>query len=78
MILKKVVIIQKIKHFKTEGFLCQKQESIIDEVCGIFSYSKIVDVKIGNPVNMSIGEYLTIKQRRLTSWSKTSIYMFKY
>ena len=41
-----VVILQKVSQVKSEGFICQKYESTIDELCGMFSYSKVVDLKI--------------------------------
>ena len=58
-----VVILQKVSQVKSEGFICQKYESTIDELCGMFSYSKVVDLKIDTPVNISIEECETIRDQ---------------
>ena len=39
-----VVILQKVSQVKSEGCICQKYESTIDELCGMWSYSKVVDL----------------------------------
>ena len=58
-----VVILQKVHHIQTEGYLCQKFESTIQELCGLWSYSKIVDLKIDSPVNISVQDCEMIRDQ---------------
>ena len=57
------VILQRVDHVQTEGYLCQKFESTMEELCGLWSYSKIVDLKIDNPANISVQDCQMIRDQ---------------
>ena len=46
-------ILQQVDHQEKEAFVCEKVTSKLQEVCGVFSYSKLPSFSIGDvkPVN---------------------------